>query len=174
MMFSEKMEKALNGQLIAETYSAYLYLSMSAYFKAEGLEGCASWMFAQAQEELTHALKFYDYINQRGGRVMLTQIDAPPTKWDSSLAVFEDTLNHEQKVTGLINALMDIAIEERDHASQIFLQWFVTEQIEEEESVGEVLTKLKMLNNVPGGMFTMDQDLGQRKAISSVDTARSD
>jgi ferritin len=173
-MLADKMEKALNGQLIAETYSAYLYLSMSSYFKAEGLDGFASWMFAQAQEELTHAMKFYDYINQRGGRVLLTQIDAPPTQWSSALAVFEDTLAHEQKVTGLINTLMDVALEERDHATQIFLQWFVTEQIEEEESVGEVLSKLKMLNNVPGGMFMMDQDLGQRKAISISDTEHTE
>jgi len=158
------MEKALNGQVNAELYSSYLYLSMNAYFKSVNLDGFANWMYAQAQEELMHAMKLYDFINQRGGRALLAAIEAPPDQWDSPLAVFEDTLKHEKKVTGLINGLVDIAMEERDHATQIFLQWFVTEQIEEEESVGNVLEQLKLLGDAKQGLFMMDRELATRQA----------
>ena len=163
-MLSDRMQKALNGQVNAELYSSYLYLSMNAYFKSVNLDGFANWMNAQAQEELMHAMKIYDFINQRGGRAILAAIEAPPAQWDSPLAVFEDTLKHEQKVTGLINGLVDIAIEERDHATQIFLQWFVTEQIEEEESVGNVLEQLKLLGDAKQGLFMMDRELATRQA----------
>ena len=163
-MLSDRMQKALNGQVNAELYSSYLYLSMNAYFKSVNLDGFANWMNAQTQEELMHAMKIYDFINQRGGRAILAAIDAPPAQWDSPLAVFEDTLKHEQKVTGLINDLVDIAIEERDHATQIFLQWFVTEQIEEEESVGNVLEQLKLLGDAKQGLFMMDRELATRQA----------
>jgi ferritin len=163
-MLSDKMEKALNGQVNAELYSSYLYLSMNAYFKSVNLDGFANWMYAQAQEELMHAMKLYDFINQRGGRTLLAAIEAPPAQWDSPLAVFEDTLKHEKKVTGLINGLVDIAMEERDHATQIFLQWFVTEQIEEEESVGNVLEQLKLLGDAKHGLFMMDRELATRQA----------
>jgi ferritin len=134
-MITEKMEDALNGQLNAELYSAYLYMSMNAYFKSVNLDGFANWMLCQAQEELEHSLKFYDFILSRGGRVALAQVDAPPTDWSSPLAVFEATLEHEQKVTGLINDLVELALDAHDHASNIFLQWFVSEQVEEEENV---------------------------------------
>jgi ferritin len=163
-MLSDRMEKALNGQVNAELYSSYLYLSMNAYFKSVNLDGFANWMYAQAQEELMHAMKLYDFINQRGGRTLLAAIEAPPAQWDSPLAVFEDTLKHEKKVTGLINGLVDIAMEERDHATQIFLQWFVTEQIEEEESVGNVLEQLKLLGDAKHGLFMMDRELATRQA----------
>jgi ferritin len=163
-MLSDRMQKALNGQVNAELYSSYLYLSMNAYFKSVSLDGFANWMNAQAQEELMHAMKFYDFINQRGGRTLLAAIEAPPAQWDSPLAVFEDTLKHEKKVTGLINGLVDIAMEERDHATQIFLQWFVTEQIEEEESVGNVLEQLKLLGDAKQGLFMMDRELAARQA----------
>jgi len=163
-MVSDRMQKALNGQVNAELYSSYLYLSMNAYFKSVNLDGFANWMNAQAQEELMHAMKIYDFVNQRGGRAILAAIEAPPAEWDSPLAVFEDTLKHEQKVTGLINGLVDIAIEERDHATQIFLQWFVTEQIEEEESVGNVLEQLKLLGDAKQGLFMMDRELATRQA----------
>jgi ferritin len=163
-MLSDRMEKALNGQVNAELYSSYLYLSMNAYFKSVNLDGFANWMYAQAQEELMHAMKFYDFINQRGGRTLLAAIEAPPDQWDSPLAVFEDTLKHEKKVTGLINGLVDIAMEERDHATQIFLQWFVTEQIEEEESVGNVLEQLKLLGDAKQGLFMMNRELAIRQA----------
>ena len=163
-MLSERMQKGLNAQMIAELYSSYLYLSMNAYFKSVNLDGFANWMYAQAQEELMHAMKFYEFINQRGGRVTLDAIEAPPTEWDGPLAVFEDTLKHEQKVTGLINDLVEVAAEERDHATRIFLQWFVTEQVEEEDSVGSVLEQLKLLGDAKGGLFMMDRELAKRQA----------
>jgi ferritin len=162
-MLSDKMQKALNGQMNAELYSSYLYLSMNAYFKSVNLDGFANWMYYQAQEELEHAMKFYDFICQRGGRVQLAQIEAPPSEWNSPLAVFEDTLAHEQKVTGLINDLVEIANGERDHASQIFLQWFVSEQVEEEDSVGGVLEQLKLMGEAKGGLFMMDREMAKRR-----------
>ena len=153
-MLSDNMQAALNKQLNAELYSGYLYLSMNAYFKALNLDGFANWMYYQAQEELTHGMKFYDFINQRGGQVSLAQIEAPPTSWESPLAVFEATLAHEQKVTGLINDLMEVALTERDHATQIFLQWFVSEQVEEEASAGEIVDAIRAQSVVvPGGKF---------------------
>ena len=161
-MLSEKMQTALNNQLDAELYSGYLYLSMNAYFKSINLDGFANWMYYQAQEELTHGMKLYDFINQRGGQVSLAHIEAPPTQWDSPLAVFEATLEHEQKVTGLINDLMEVAVAERDHATQIFLQWFVSEQVEEEESVGGVLEQLKLMGAAEGGLFMIDRELAKR------------
>ena len=161
-MLTEKMQKALNGQLNAELYSSYLYLSMNAYFKSINLDGFANWMHYQAQEELEHSMKFYDFIIQRGGNVQLQQIEAPPTEWSSPLGVFEATLDHEQKVTGLINDLVDIAHEERDHATNIFLQWFVSEQVEEEENVGGVLEQLKLMGDANGGLFMIDRELAKR------------
>jgi ferritin len=170
-MLSDKMQDALNGQLNAELYSAYLYLSMNAYFKSVNLDGFANWMYYQAQEELAHAMKFYEFIISRGGRVKLAQIDAPPNSWDSPLAVFEATLAHEQKVTGLINDLVEKALEEHDHASNIFLQWFVSEQVEEEESVGGVLEQLKLMGEAKGGLFMMDRELAKRSAGGGAEEA---
>ena len=163
-MLSEKMQAALNGQLNAELYSSYLYLSMNAYFKSINLDGFANWMHIQAQEELMHAIKFYDFINQRGGKVTLQQIAAPPSGWNSPLGVFQATLEHEQKVTGLIHALVDLALAEHDHATNIFLQWFVSEQVEEEESVGGVLEQLKLMGEAKGGLFMIDRELAKRSA----------
>jgi ferritin len=161
-MLSEKMEKALNKQINAELYSAYLYLSMSSYFESIDLEGCANWMKAQTQEEMIHAMKIYDYVIERGGRVILDKIDAPKAELDSALAVFEHAYEHEQLVTSLINDLMNLAIEERDHATQIFLQWFVSEQVEEEASASAVVQKLKLAGD-GGGLFMVDRELGQRQ-----------
>jgi len=161
-MLSEKMQDAINGQLNAELYSSYLYLSMNAYFKSINLDGFANWMYYQAQEELTHGMKLYDFINQRGGRVNLLQIEAPPAQWNSPQAVFEATLEHEQKVTGLINDLVELALGEHDHATNIFLQWFVSEQVEEEESVTGVLEQLKLMGEAKGGLFMIDRELAKR------------
>ena len=161
-MISKKMEKALNGQLNAELYSAYLYLSMAAYFESADLAGFANWMRVQVAEERFHAMKFYDYIIERGGRVILRPIEAPPSDWDRPLAVFEATLTHEQKVTGLINDLMDLAHKEKDNASEIFLQWFVNEQVEEEDNAGKVLGQLKLIKDDPQALFMMDKEMGQR------------
>jgi ferritin len=161
-MLNDKMQEALNSQINAEIYSSYLYLSMSAYFESINLSGFASWMRAQAQEEMVHAMKFYDYVNERGGRVILGPIEAPPSEWESAVAVFDATYKHEQKVTGLINDLVDLAIEEKDHATNNLLQWFVSEQVEEEASASGVLNKAKLTGDAPGGLFMLDQELGAR------------
>lgn len=161
-MLNKKIEKAFNEQMNAEMYSAYLYLSMGAYFQSVGMPGFANWMRVQAQEEMVHAMKFFDHINGRGGRVTLKAIDGPPTEWDSAVAVFKHVYEHEQKVTGLINNLVNLAIEEKDHASRSFLQWFVDEQVEEEDSASTVLDRLKLIGDSGNGLFMMDGELGQR------------
>ena len=161
-MIGKKMEQALNGQLNAEYYSSYLYLSIAAYFASIDLPGFANWMRIQVQEEEFHTLKFYDYIIERGGRVILQQIEAPPNDWDSPLEAFEATLVHEQKVTGLINDLVYLARDERDNATEIFLQWFVSEQVEEEDSVNTVLGQLKLIKDSPQALFMLDKELAQR------------
>lgn len=161
-MISKKLEEALNKQINAELYSAYMYLSMVAYFESANLPGFANWMRAQTQEELMHAMKIYDYVNERSGRVTLKAIDGPPTNWESPLAVFEAVYAHEQKVTGLINKLVDLAMEEKDHATNNFLQWFVKEQVEEESSADEIVQKLKPMTNAPDGMHMLDNEMGQR------------
>jgi len=158
-MLGEKMEKALNGQLVAELYSAYLYLSMAAYFDAGKLPGFANWMRVQVQEEITHGMKFYSYVNESGGRVALGPIEGPPTDWPSPVAAFEHVLAHEQKVTGLINELVKLAAEEKDRTTADFLQWFVKEQVEEEESAEAVLEKVKGAGAEPAAV---DGELGQR------------
>ncbi len=129
-MIKEKIQAALNEQLNAEMYSSYLYLSMSAYFESVALKGFANWMRVQTQEELIHAMKFYDFIQESGGKVILTAVDAPQIQWDSPLAAFEHVYQHEQKVTGLINNLVNLAVTEADHAANNFLHWFVTEKVE--------------------------------------------
>ncbi|PIE35981.1 ferritin [candidate division KSB3 bacterium] len=170
-MLSPKMEAALNKQINAEFYSSYLYLSMSADFSAKNLNGFANWMNVQAQEELTHGMKIYNYINEQGGKVLLTAIEAPQTEWDSPLASFEAAYVHEQHVTTLINNLADIAADERDHATGIFLQWFITEQIEEENTASDIVEKLKMIGDHPQGIFMIDRELGARPAAAPVDSA---
>lgn len=156
------MNDALNEQINAEWYSAYLYLSMEGYFESLNLPGFANWMRAQIQEEAMHALKIYDFVNERGGRVLLKSIAQPPAEWDTPLAVFEAAYKHEQKVTGLINNLVNLAIREKDHATNNFLQWFVSEQVEEEASAGQVVQKLKMAENAPGGRLLLDRELARR------------
>lgn len=161
-MLSEKMQEALNKQLNAELYSAYLYLSMSAHFEADGLPGFANWMRAQAREEVIHAMKFYNYLIEKGARVLMAPIEGPPSEWESPLAAFEFTLAHERKVTGLINDLVNLAIEEKDHTTNNFLQWFVSEQMEEEASVDEVVRELRQVADTAGGLSMLDRELGQR------------
>ena len=143
-------------------YSSYLYLSMESFFRSKNLSGFANWMKVQAQEEMAHAMKIYDFIDERGGRIVLKAIDGPPTEWDSPLAVFEAVYEHEQKVSGLINDLVDLAIKEKDHATNSFLQWFVSEQVEEEASADAAVQQLKMVEKAPGRMFMLDRELGQR------------
>jgi len=161
-MLQKKMEEALNAQLNAEIYSAYLYTSMAAYFDAINLTGFANWMKIQTQEELFHAQKFYDYINERGGRVTMEAIEKPEIDWDSTLAVFEFTYKHEQKVTSLINDLVELSRTEKDNATYNFLQWFINEQVEEEASVDAVLQNLKLVGDYGPGTFMVDQELGKR------------
>ncbi len=161
-MLSKRMEKALNEQVNAELYSGYLYFSMAAYFTELNLAGFARWMECQALEEQYHAMKIYKFINSRGGRAIMAAIKAPPAEWDSPLAVFEATGEHEATVTGMINNLVDLAIKDKDHATNNFLQWYVAEQVEEEASAAEVVQKLKLMGQAPGGLFMIDQELGQR------------
>ncbi|MDH4321335.1 MAG: ferritin [Desulfobulbaceae bacterium] len=161
-MLSSGMEKAINAQINAEYYSSYLYLAMSAHFAARSLAGMANWMRMQAQEELFHGMKMYDFVHERGGKVTLTAIAKPPANWKTPLAVFSEVLKHEQKVTALINELVNHALDERDHATNIFLQWFVTEQVEEEASASAIVDKLKLIGNDANGLFVLDQELGQR------------
>ncbi len=161
-MLSDKMVNAINEQINAEMYSAYFYLAMNAYFESKSLAGFSHWMRMQAQEEMLHAMKLYDYVNERGGQVVLAAIAKPPAQWNSPREVFDDVLAHEQKVTGLINNLMNIALDERDHASGGFLQWFIAEQVEEEANVGAVVDKLKLIGSDTSGLFVLDQELAKR------------
>jgi len=167
-MLNEKVQKALNEQVNAELYSSYLYVSMSAYFESIDLPGHASWMRCQAQEELVHAMKFYGYIHDRDGRVLVTAIDAPPTEWNSALAAFEAAYEHEQHVSSLINGLVDLARAESDHATYNTLQWFVEEQVEEEASAKAVVQQLKLVGSEGRGMFMVDRELGQRTFVLPV------
>ena len=160
----EELEAALNDQIRWEMYSSYLYLSMSSYFSSIKLPGFANWMRVQAQEELMHAMKFYDYIVERGGRVKLQAIDQPAQDWESPLSVAEEVYRHEQKVTGLINGLMEMAAARKDYATMEMLQWFVKEQVEEESSADAIVQKLKMVSGEKGlgVMYMLDQELGMR------------
>ncbi len=161
-MLNKEMERALNDQINAELYSAYLYLAMAAYSESINLNGFANWMRIQAQEELTHAMKFYDFVYERGGRVVLSVVDAPPETWDSPLAAFEGAYEHECKVSAMINDLVDLSIKKKDHATNNFLQWFVSEQVEEEASTDAVVQKLKLIGDQGNGIFMLDRELGQR------------
>ncbi len=161
-MLTEKMQDALNAQVNAEYYSSYLYLAMAAYFEAENLRGFANWMRVQAQEENLHAMKFYDFIIQRNGRVLLRPIDAPPSNWESPLAVFEAAYKHEQHVTDLINKLVALSFSETDFASNTFLQWFVNEQVEEESNADAIVHDLKRVGASSDGMLMIDRELAAR------------
>ena len=162
-MISKRLEEELNKQVNAELFSSYLYLSMSAYLSTENLNGFANWMNVQFQEEQAHAMKFFQYIIDRGGKVKLMQIDQPKTEWKDIVEVFEETLAHEQKVTGLINNLVDIASEEKDHATFNMLQWFVAEQVEEEATASEILEQVRTLEGRGAGLFMLDREMKQRK-----------
>lgn len=170
-MLKESIEKALNKQINAELYSAYLYQAMAAYFEDKSLAGFANWMDLQAEEEMAHARKIYDFVNERGGRVILEGIEKPKSSWDSKLDVFKESLAHEEKITEMINDLVSLAAEEKDYATHSFLQWFVDEQVEEEDSVGEIVDKLELIGDSTQGLFMMDDKLGARvKSASTTDT----
>lgn len=161
-MLTPKLQDALNAQINAEFWSAYLYLAMSMHFKAEGRDGVANWFKIQFQEEQAHAEIFMNYVNQRGGRVVLAPIDAVPTTWESPLAAFEATLEHERKVTALINSLFATAEAEHDYATRDRLAWFVSEQVEEEDNCRQLIDKFKLIGDNGMGLYMLDQELGQR------------
>ena len=161
-MISEKMQAAINKQINAEAYSAYLYLSMGAYFDSLNLDGFSNWMKVQAREETDHARRFYDFLIERGGRVALQSIEGPPTEWKSAQAAFEAAYEHECKVTGMINDLVALAREQNDNPSLTLLQWFITEQVEEEASTERIARELKLVGDNGQGLLMLDRELAQR------------
>ncbi len=161
-MASKKMIEALNSQINAELYSSYLYLSMAAYFEDLNLDGFATWTKFQAKEEVEHAMKFYGYVGDVGSRVILDAIDKPPAEFASPLAVFEEILAHEQKVTKAVHDLKKLAIDEADYATDGFLQWFVAEQVEEEATAAKIVEKLKLVGDSPQGLLMLDRQLAMR------------
>jgi len=171
MKLSKIMLEALNEQIRQEYYSSYLYLSMSAYFESVSLPGFAAWMKAQVAEERMHGDKIYNFILERGGKVNLGQIDKPKTEWKSANEVFEDTCEHEAKVTSLIYNLVGISRGENDYATEAFLQWFVTEQVEEEDTVQTILDQIKMVGENNHGILMLDRELGSRTFTPPADSA---
>jgi ferritin len=170
-MLKDTILKAFNEQINAEIHSAYLYLSMSAWFQSKGLSGFANWMKVQYQEELTHAMKFFDYIHERNGRVILEPIAGVPAEFGGIIDAFEKALAHEQKVTGMIDNLVDLSIAANDHASQSFLKWFVDEQVEEEANVIAILDNLRLINGEGNGIFMMNRELAVRSFKDTTDEA---
>jgi len=161
-VLDKKVQGAINEQIKNELYSGYLYLSMSAYFEANNLPGFARWMRLQAEEEQEHALKLFDFVNERGGRVELKAIDQPPVEFEGPLAVFEITLEHERKVTALINSLYELALEVKDYPAQVMLQWFIEEQVEEEANATKIAETLKMIGQKGQALVMLDRQLGGR------------
>ena len=161
-MISKTLNDEMNIQINKEMYSAYLYLSMSAYFESVNLLGFAKWMRVQSQEEMEHAMKFYDYVLDRGGKVSLAAIDKPPAEFASPLAIFEQAYEHEQMVTGRINHIYSLAVKESDYACQVFLNWFISEQVEEEKNASQIVDILRMIPEKSGAIFQLDHQLGKR------------
>ena len=161
-MLSKTMMKALNEQINHELYSSYLYLSMAAYCEAANLPGFAQWMKVQSGEETKHGMKIYNYVNDRDGKVILQAIDQPPTDFKSPIDMFTKAYQHEQKVSGLITKLYELAVKENDYPTQMMLQWFITEQVEEEKTANDIVEQLKMIGDVPVSLMMMDRQLGAR------------
>ena len=170
-MISGKIQEALNNQINEELFSSYLYLAMSSHFQETDLPGFSTWMRVQAQEELMHAMKIFDFIIERGGRVNLQSVKEPTHVWDSPLAAFEAAYEHERHITSCIDELVDLARENRDHATEIFLQWFVTEQVEEEASVSHIIAKLKRVKEDGRGLMMIDQELAKRTFVPITEEA---
>lgn len=166
-VLNKKVEVALNDQLQKEFESAYAYLGMSAHCEAESLPGMAAWLRRQFDEELLHAFKFYDFIIDRDGRVELRTLDSASTSYSSPLDVFESALDHERGVTAAINQLYELVTNERDFAAQALLDWFATEQVEEEKTVGQIVDDLKRIGNDGNGLFLLDKDIGTRIPAAS-------
>ena len=163
-MLSQALEKAINDQIKNELYSAYLYLAMSAYLETIHLSGAARWMRQQSREEASHAMKLFDFVLGREGRVVLQAIEQPPAQFKSMLDVFQQALEHERQVTAMIHGLYDLATKERDYPTQVMLQWFIEEQVEEERSAGDVVEQLKMVGDQPAALLFLDKQLGAREA----------
>lgn len=161
-MISKRMETALNHQINREIYSGYMYLAMASYARDSALNGVANWFTVQLEEELSHARKLYDYVQQRNGKVVLEAVEAPPADFDSAADLFEKTLEHEKKVTAMIHDLVALAREENDTATEIMLQWFVTEQIEEEANASEILQRFKVFGERGNALLAIDQELATR------------
>ena len=164
-MIDKEMEEAINRQINEEMYSAYLYMSMSAHFESAGLKGFANWMHVQYQEEMDHAMKFYRYLNERGGKVRLYAINEPPHDWKSPLDAFEQTLKHERHITKCINDLADLAEKKKDRATFNLLQWYIDEQVEEESNDEEIINQLKLIGKDGQGILMLDKELAQRTYI---------
>lgn len=162
-MINQKVQDAMNEQIKNELFSAYLYLSMAAYFEARNLGGFAHWMRIQSQEEVEHAMKFFNFINDRGGKVSLMAIEQPKAEWKSALDAFNDAYAHEQLVTSMINNVYEVALKEKDYPAQVMLQWFIDEQVEEEKNASEIVEHLKMIEERGSAMLMLDKQLGKRE-----------
>lgn len=171
MKISKKVEEAINKQVNAEFYSAYLYLGMSSKCAEMNLKGIANWFHVQAQEEMTHALKFYRFVLERSGHPVMPAIEGVRTDWKDPLEMFEAAYEHEQKVTALINAIMDTAMAERDHATSSMLNWFIDEQVEEEANASEIVEKLKLIGDSKDGLFMLDKELSTRVFVDATQPA---
>jgi ferritin len=165
-VISEGVQNAINDQINHEFFAAYIYLAMSAYFERNNLPGFSAWMRGQAREEITHGMKLFDFVHDRGGKVTLQAVDAPPADFKSPLDVFEQALKHEQKVTGMINHLYEVAAKANDFAAQVALQWFITEQVEEEKTADLIVEQLKMVGNDRTALLMLDRELGARPAVA--------
>lgn len=166
-MLGESMQNALNNQLQAELYSAYIYLAMSAHCEDENFTGAAQWLKVQADEEVGHAMRFFNFVQERGGRVELKQIEKPPKEFKSLTDVFQKALEHERKITSRINELYEMAVSKEDYPTQVFLQWFVEEQVEEESSAEQIVDKLKMVGDDKMALLQVDRELGSRQSEQS-------
>jgi ferritin len=166
-MFTDTMQAALNAHIAREFYASYLYLSMAAHFEDANLTGFALWMRRQSQEEYAHAMRIFDFVLARGGRIELQAVDAPPNRFDTPLSIFEQSLEHEREVTGHIHKLYSQARNEEDYAAQVHLQWFVTEQVEEEAAAGEIIDRLKLAGSDKSALLMLDRELGQQTAGSA-------
>ena len=161
-MISEPVVKAMTDQIEHEFFSAYLYLAMAEYFESETLPDFAKWMRIQSKEELEHGMKFFDYLIDRGARVSLHAIPQPQGTWKSALEVFENAYQHEQKVTSLINSIYEVAVKEKDYASQVMLHWFIDEQVEEEKNTSEIVAMLRLAEDKKGTLLNLDHHIGKR------------
>lgn len=171
-MISDKMTQAFNEQINREMYSATLYMSMSAHCNHVGLKGFGNWFMVQYHEEMLHAMKIFEYIQRQGAEVKLAAIQAPPTDFESPMDMFAQTLAHEQFITRSINDLRELAIAEKDHASQIFLDWYVTEQVEEEENDNDIIVQLKLIGDNPQGLMMLDRELSGRMTTVPTDFSK--